>query len=339
MGNALEIHAVNLLIPPVLKYLASSCYSIFLLLSNYYFLAMRKILIVCLVIFHQVLAAQIYQLEFGNEDFTPLSAPLIPVDWPIDWDDESAIIPLGFSFPVGGVFYDSLFLSSNGWAVSTDETHEFNAYYVDLIAAGDETSVSYKTEIVSSENVLKIEFLNAGFYEDTSGTARTSFQFWFYESGCWESRIGPSTIVDTFMIFEQYPGPFIGYANYSVDSVLALIGPSNSPQLLALDSIAFPSLSNVPNAGMFYTFCTEANPASTLQPLKTASQLFPNPASEFTVLYHDAIGDWKLIDFSGRVIKSGTKRESTAIIDVSDLPQGVYLLTLNKQHYQKLVID
>ena len=218
---------------------------------------MRKLILVFGLIASSLLNAQNFQLSFGNAPFTELASPSTPLDWPFDWDDEYALIPFGFSFPVGDQTYDSLALSSNGWAITLDEVNEFNAYYVDLIAAGDETSVSYKNDVENGVNVLKIEFLNAGFFEDTTGTARTSFQFWFYETGCWESRIGPSIIVDTVLIFEQYPGPFIGYANYTNEQVLAVVGPSNTPELLTIDSIAFPSLNDVPVDGIFYSFCEQ----------------------------------------------------------------------------------
>jgi hypothetical protein len=300
---------------------------------------MRILLFSIGILFSQYSFAQNYQLTYGNEPFAPLSSPNTPVDWPFDWDDETSVVPFGFSFPVGDLTYDSLFLSSNGWAVSTDAQYEFNAYYVDLIAAGDETSVAYKTENVDGENVLKIEFLNAGFYEDTTGTARTSFQFWFYESGCWESRIGPSTIVDTFMIFEQYPGPFIGYANYSSESVLALIGTSSGPEILALDSIAFPSLSDVPADGLYYSFCNESS--SSVKSLSNISEvlIYPNPASDYIVLQSRLAGAWRLMDLAGREIKSGRKTEISEFIDLSFLSKGIYLLNFSGQESLKLVIN
>ena len=285
---------------------------------------MRKIMFVLALLAGSLLNAQDYQLTSGNEAFTSLSLPNTPIDWPFDWDDETAIVPFGFSFPVGDLTYDSLFLSSNGWAVSTDAQYEFNAYYVDLIAAGDETSVAYKTENVDGENVLKIEFLNAGFYEDTSGTARTSFQFWFYESGCWESRIGPSIIVDTVLIFEQYPGPFIGYANYTLETVQALVGPSNSPELLTIDSIAFPSLNDVPNDGAFYAFCEES--AAALEHMQGGNQIdvFPNPATTHLFVRSEWNGAWIVSDLQGRLIAKGLKNEFEAAIELTMLSEGMY---------------
>ncbi len=289
---------------------------------------MRKLILVFGLIASSLLNAQNFQLSFGNAPFTELASPSTPLDWPFDWDDEYALIPFGFSFPVGDQTYDSLALSSNGWAITLDEVNEFNAYYVDLIAAGDETSVSYKNEVENGVNVLKIEFLNAGFFEDTTGTARTSFQFWFYETGCWESRIGPSIIVDTVLIFEQYPGPFIGYANYTNEQVLAVVGPSNAPELLTIDSIAFPSLNDVPFDGAFYSFCEESVSALEEGQGDGAVSVFPNPIVSSLFIRSKSNGLWTISDLQGRILERGIKRQLTEQIALDELPSGMYFIQL-----------
>jgi hypothetical protein len=298
---------------------------------------MRKIIFVLVLLAGSLLNAQDYQLTYGNAPFTELASPVSPLDWPFDWDDEYALIPFGFSFPVGDQTYDSLALSSNGWAITLDEVNEFNAYYVDLIAAGDETSVSYKNEVENGVNVLKIEFLNAGFFEDTTGTARTSFQFWFYETGCWESRIGPSIIVDTVLIFEQYPGPFIGYANYTNEQVLAVVGPSNTPELLTIDSIAFPSLNDVPVDGIFYSFCEESSAA--LEQMQEGEQMhvFPNPAEAFVFIRSALSGNWRLVDISGRVLTCGFKSKDDELVDLTNFASGVYVFQMDGAEAIKLI--
>ena len=290
---------------------------------------MRKFILALGLLSGTLLNAQNYQLSFGNAPFAELTSPTTPLDWPFDWDDEFALIPFGFSFPVGNETYDSLVLSSNGWAITLDEVNEFNAYYVDLVAAGDETSVSYKTEVADGANVLKIEFLNAGFYEDTTGTARTSFQFWFYDNGCWDCRIGPSFIVDTVQIFEQYPGPFIGYANYTNEQVLALVGLSNNPELLTIDSIAFPSLNDVPSDGAFYTFCEES--ASALDASQDIRQIsvFPNPVVSDLVIRSASNGVWTVSDLQGRILERGMKDQTEEQIVLKDIPDGVYFIQLS----------
>jgi hypothetical protein len=298
---------------------------------------MHKIMLVFGLIISSLVHGQDFQLSYGNAPFTELTTPVTPMDWPFDWDDEYAVIPIGFSFPVADQTYDSLVISSNGWAITLDELNEFNAYYVDLIAAGDETSVSYKNEVENGVSVLKVEFLNAGFYEDTTGTARTSFQFWFYETGCWESRIGPSLIVDTVQIFEQYPGPFIGYANYANEQVLALVGPSSSPEILAIDSIAFPSLNDVPNDGTFYAFCEESSASFEQMQAGEDVEVFPNPVNTQLILRSQWRGTWIISDLQGRTIAKGLKNELETTIELESLPGGMYFIQAADQKHTRFL--
>jgi hypothetical protein len=301
---------------------------------------MKSLVLIASLFFSSVVFGQFYQLNISNAPFTPLTGAT-PFEWPFAWDDEYSIVALGFGFPVGESVYDSLAISSNGWGITPDEVHEFNAYYVDLVAAGDETSASYKTEAVDGVNVLKIEMLNAGFFEDATGTARTSFQLWFYENGCWESRIGPSTIVDTTIIFENYPGPFIGYANYTTEQVLALVGPHQNPQILALDSIDFPSLANVPADGFAYRFCPEALSAEH-NDIQNNIQVFPNPANDFiriSLLDKSpvAYNEWKLLDLNGKNVLQGKTDENVFDIDMRSLQPGIYLLQCGDGKNQRVI--
>ncbi|MFN5318967.1 MAG: T9SS type A sorting domain-containing protein [Bacteroidia bacterium] len=301
---------------------------------------MKNSLAAILIIYSSIVFGQSYQLTVSNTTFTPLSGAT-PFEWPFAWDDEYSSIPFGFNFPAGETVYDSLVMSSNGWGITPDDVHEYNAYYVDLIAAGDETSASYKTDVVDGQNILKIEMLNAGFYEDVTGTARTSFQLWFYENGCWESHIGPSTIIDTTIIFETYLGPFIGYANYNTEQVLALVGPHQNPQILALDSIDFPSLADVPADGMVYRFCPDALSAKDNFEQQEIL-VYPNPADNFIRISHQPLHPtvpeaWKILDLSGKMVLEGFADKCTFDIDIHTLQSGVYFFQLSTGKYHRLV--
>ena len=301
---------------------------------------MKNSLAASIILYSSVVFGQQYQLTVSNASFTPLSGAT-PFAWPFAWDDEYSSIAFGFDFPEGETVYDSLIMSSNGWGITPDDVHEYNAYYVDLVAAGDETSASYKAEAIDGQNVLKIEMLNAGFYEDVTGTARTSFQLWFYENGCWESHIGPSTIIDTTVIFENYPGPFIGYANYNAEQVLALVGPHQNPQLLALDSIDFPSLADVPADGMVYRFCPEALSVKA-EIEQREIRVFPNPADNFIRISHQPLSstepeEWKIIDINGKVVLEGIADKHVFDLDTHSLQSGIYFIRLGTGNYQRIV--
>lgn len=299
-------------------------------------------LFLCLI--SLVFNAQNYTVQVGSQPYVNLTN-VEPIEWPIGWDDEELFIPIGFTLNLGGVQHDSLLLNSNGYFLTEDGNYEFNPYYVDLIGAGDETSAGYLLEGTEGNRILKIEINNAGFYEDTTTTARTSFQFWLYESGCWETRIGPSIIVDTFMIFEEFPGPFIGFANYATESVLALTGPSDAPIVLSIDSIDFPSLGNAPENGRVYTFCPDGQTTAIANLATVSVDVYPNPAHDIvTVRLSRAPKDYErfsVLDIHGRTVYQMETNQRETSMQLEHLPRGVYWIQCSSKTFPggKIVLN
>ena len=304
---------------------------------------MKKLYALLLLCFPVLVQAQ-YTVQTGLQPYQALTAPT-QVAWPIGWDDEEALIPIGFTLSIAGNTYDSLVLSSNGYIYTEDGSYEFNPYYVDMIGAGDETSVGYQLEGTAGNQIFKVEFSNAGFFEDTTGTARTTFQFWLFENGCWEARLGPSAIVDTFLIFEEFPGPFIGYANYPADSVLALTGPSDAPIVTPIDSIAFPSLDNVPVDGRVYTFCPTGQTTSIIELAAVPADVYPNPAQNTVtvrlprapITYERLI----VLDIHGRAVFQTELRQLETTMQLEHLPRGVYWIQSSSNSFPggKIVLN
>lgn len=298
--------------------------------------------ILCLI--SLLIHAQNFTVQTGSQPYVALPN-IQPISWPIGWDDEETLIPIGFPLNLGGVQHDSLLINSNGYFTTADGNYEFNPYYVDLIGVGDETAAGYLLDGIEGNRILKIEINNAGFYEDTTGTARTSFQFWLYETGCWETRIGPSVIVDTFMIFEEYPGPFIGYANYAADSVLALTGPSNAPVVLQIDSIDFPSLGDAPENGRVYTFCLDGQSTNINEIDKFVVDVFPNPAQDFiTVRLPQAPNNLErlsVLDIHGRTVYQMETNQQETSMQLEHLPRGVYWIQCSSKAFPggKIVLN
>jgi hypothetical protein len=305
---------------------------------------MKYISTIFLCIVSLVIHAQSFTVQTGSQPY--ISLPNIqPISWPIGWDDEEMMIPIGFPFSLGGVQHDSLLINSNGYCTTADGNYEFNPYYVDLIGVRDETAAGFLLDGTEGNRILKIEINNAGFYEDTTGTARTSFQFWLYETGCWETSIGPSVIVDTFMIFEEYPGPFIGYANYVVDSVLALTGPSSAPIVLQIDSIDFPSLGDAPENGRVYTFCLDGQTTAIANLATVSVDVYPNPAHDFvTVRLPRAPKDYErfsVLDIHGRTVYKMETNQRETSIQLEHLPRGVYWIHCSSKTFPggKIVLN
>ena len=67
--------------------------------------------------------------------------------------------------------------------------------------------------------------------------------------------------------------------------------------------------------------------------------LFPNPASDhltlkvFGLFSDDTV--WKITDIMGRPYTSGHRTGETTVIDISQLPTGIYIMQMNDSGHQK----
>lgn len=298
----------------------------------------RLVFCLALSVLGSTLSAQTYSIQVGMQDYQNLNQAT-PLDLPLDWDDEVRTVGFGFSFPAGGLMHDSLILNTNGYLTTYDGNFEFNPYYVDMRGRGDETAITVAREGELGNRILKVEYFQAGFYDDTTGTARTSFQIWFFENGCWEVRTGPSVIVDQNLIFEGYPGPFIGFANYATGSVQALIGSVDQPFISTLDSIAFPCMDDVPENGRVYTFCPEGQTTALESISQPAFGVQPNPAQNQVWIQHALPGtQFRLHSIEGRLLKSWIHDASQAV-ELGSLPRGVYIVQSEHGAASRLLLE
>lgn len=298
----------------------------------------RLVFCLALSVLGSTLSAQTYSIQVGMQDYQNLNLAT-PLDLPLDWDDEVRTVGFGFSFPAGGLMHDSLILNTNGYLTTYDGNFEFNPYYVDLRGMGDETAITYVREGELGNRILKVEYFQAGFYDDTTGTARTSFQIWFFENGCWEVRTGPSVIVNQQVIFEGYPGPFIGFANYTAETVQALIGSVDQPFISQVDSIAFPCIDDVPENGRVYTFCPEGQ-TTQWEPVPTHRfVLAPNPAHQRLFVRNAAPNEcFTLHTCEGRKLKTW-KHDAATPVELDAFSPGLYWVRSNTGAVSRLVLE
>lgn len=128
------------------------------------------------------------------------------------------------------------------------------------------SSISYKIEQgLSGNNVLKIEWKNMAFYNDSIDSyAYTSFQIWLYENtNDIEFHYGPNLVTNLLSHFQGAPGPIIGLimdydepSSYWGNSIVLLNNPSN-PDTLHYIGIANNSplyLNGIPDENTVYIF-------------------------------------------------------------------------------------
>ena len=144
------------------------------------------------------------------------------------WDDPDYLIPVSFPFVLLGSDVSLLeFYGAGATLRSTTEDPFVDAYVfpfeVDLIdrgeLEGDESlsPISYKVEGSAGNHILKVEWKNAGSYNelDENGTLDmfVNFQLWLFEgSNKIEFHIGPSLINDPDAFYFGETGPAGGLA-------------------------------------------------------------------------------------------------------------------------------
>lgn len=259
------------------------------------------------------------------------------------WDDPIYKIPLGFTFMFDGLPTDTLYLGGGLGALLSNQADGspnpslerfMGVFEADLIDRGDingqasQSPMSYKTEGTPGSRITKIEWQNAGFYEEGVELSTyddfVNFQAWIYEgSNNFEVRFGPSSITSGANIYEDQGGPFIGAANFNDDDYFVLTGPPTNP--VVVDTIDF--INGTPIPGYVYRFST--SPASVDEVGKSATgfSLYPNPATTSLNLKTDELGvvAYVVYDIAGRQIYSGNFA-GVKELDIASWPNGVYTI-------------
>ncbi|MEM6262014.1 MAG: T9SS type A sorting domain-containing protein [Bacteroidota bacterium] len=298
------------------------------------------------------LSAQDYVLDVKQEPFITLAngSRLNPGVW----DDERFSLPIGFPFEFMGVTYDSILVDCNGGVLFylddkfTDTLAVFSAFGLfekgaDLLDRGDTSGISispisYDLSGVAGEQILKIEWRNAGFFDEYSlyGTLNdsVSVQLWMHEKGNKiESRIGPNAV--SRGAFFSAEGPVIGMGHvdtlfYEFSNGFYLTGPSQSPYVIP----PFTALDDSPREGSVFSFSPKTTTTSTLQENEYFHiNVYPVPAQDYIHVEFDPEQGkdftLELTDMYGKTLKNYGKVEALQghiTIPVLDLPTGLYNL-------------
>tara|TARA_B100000508_G_scaffold137355_1_gene131639 strand:+ start:163180 stop:164568 length:1389 start_codon:yes stop_codon:yes gene_type:complete len=136
------------------------------------------------------------------------------------------------------------------------------------------------------------------------------------------------------LLLEFYQGGSVLYIDYQAFTTNA-----------TYTSFTLPiTLSGTPDSVLMYAFAGE-NPGSVLhlddlsfnggdvgleEQFSTQTMVYPNPAQENIHLRTDANSEFRLVDITGKEIKSGTTESLITTFDVSKLNPGIYLFQLTR---------
>tara|TARA_R110002012_G_scaffold69372_4_gene179512 strand:- start:18029 stop:19000 length:972 start_codon:yes stop_codon:yes gene_type:complete len=309
-----------------------------------------KLLLPVFLLFLLVANAQsVYNFETENNTYVNLTGSTSLNDGSI-WDDPGYTIPIGFSFSFGTYTFNTIYIlewSVGGVLSSSPVDGGIVPLFVpmgqDLIDLGfssgvSQSNISYKTEGASGSRILKIEWNNVGFYEDSTESDFMNFQLWLYEgSNTVEFHYGPSSINNPSESFEGETGPQISLiTSFNIDlqqledNAYFLSGNPVNPTVITLtsaDPIELSYLQGMMPNGTIYRFLRQ--PLSVEDFSQNDFQIYPNPTTEYLNI------KTQLSNYNYSIYNSlGQKVNVTLFenkVDVSNLSNGIYLIKIETE--------
>ena len=295
-----------------------------------------------------------YFLTIENETYQPLE-DAISLTLGSPWDDPDYNMPIGFDFDFFGetitdLTIDEAFL---GGIVSTnseaDTSDLFIVYGSDLIDRGfgtptGQSEVSFKIEGDPGSQIFKLEWNNAGFYNEivdfNSNESFVNIQLWLFEaSQAIEIHFGPSMINPDYDPHDGLPGPLVGlvedfsFLTGDIGVFHGVFGESDSPilQTVAGDGLdtLVSFLQGHPSDGVVYRFNSPVSSVSEVD-RRLEVKIFPTAViDEVHILAADKNlheMEVQVINTIGRVVDRSVFSGSTGQITLANHPSGIYFI-------------
>ncbi len=284
------------------------------------------------------------------------------------WDDPDYIVPLGFDFNLLGVSSSEMTLGFGSGGVLgpvADEVAHLSilaAYTSDLADRGLNTDISqsdilYQVEGQPGSRICKIEWRNAGFWEELADSDTSvnfvNFQVWLYEgSNAIELRFGPRNIPNNSTVHLLPFGPLIGLIDTLIDTedtfdlgtFYYLRGAPANPTIQRattpeqLNAITIGLVGNPVN-GQGYRFTPIASSSRPVVVPSTAWKVFPQATSGPLTISREELASGnarasvRITDAKGRtwLPTQALADALTTTLDLSSLPAGVYICQIIEQ--------
>ncbi|MFC7358140.1 T9SS type A sorting domain-containing protein [Jejudonia soesokkakensis] len=263
------------------------------------------------------------------------------------WDDDEFIIPIDFEFSISTHTFNTIYIVdwSVGGVLSSNASGNgilpiFIPIGQDIVSRFDSSAstspLSYKTEGDAGSRILKIEWNNAGFFEDSTQNDFMNFQVWLYEgTNAIEYRYGPNEINNPDESFEGLLGPNVGLFSsidinndMLVDYAYVISGDPLNPELTVYqpgDEYDGESLSAAIPDGTVFRF--EAAELAINEFDLDSWALYPNPTTETIHIKTDSpLMSLKVFSIDGKLVINTLENKTS--LDVSHLPSGSYYIQL-----------
>lgn len=301
-----------------------------------------------------------YQLVVDSEPYEDLQNATELLSGEV-WDDPMFALPIGFEFNYFGQPVDSLFQIDLGSGFVFKEAHIdapdsvsiplLFPYVSDIIDRGIDidsslSPISYLVEGEPGSRIFKLEYKNAGFFEDVSMNDFVNFQMWMYEgSGDIELRFGPNQVNDFENSHFDWGGPssfLIRESFYFDDGDGGIIydwgyisGTNGAFTLMAIDSLnliqdpfgLIDPMEEDPLDGTVFRFSNTIT--HTNRPYQLAElNIFPTLTSEQVQVVVPEAGVLEVLSLNGRRMWSEDLLPGQSSLQVSTWPAGHYFVNL-----------
>lgn len=188
-------------------------------------------------------------------------------------------------------------------------------------------------EGAAGSRILKIEWKNAGFYEDPLLIDFVNFQLWLYEgSNDIEIYMGPSSITDASVNYEGDTGPLIGLGKFDASNSYILQGDPSSPVLVDTAS----TLNDTPADGTIYRFQKGTSNVEPVELNKQLVKVYPNPMKTSTTFQLErSLTNANLTVFNSfgqQVFEQSNINGKTFDMNRNNLSAGIYYYELVEQN-------
>jgi len=304
-----------------------------------------------------------YYFSVDSSEYLPLENAISLNNGQV-WDDPQFTLPLGFEFDFFGQSLNILYLDDwfIGGILSTHDNEAGTSpllifYGLDLVDRGYEISdsqspISFKTVLEDGLSIFKLEFKNAGFYDDDELSSYINLQLWLHEgSNDISIHFGPSSILNPEIIYDEFGGPLVGfddaydYDEEELNNFWFLSGDADHPMVKYTDPASLDTITQVisgsPKAGLIYKFSTTP-PVNISEPgeLSKKVKIYPSIFNEqITIELND--NNWpkqearyELIDHWGRILETNNLSDKKNSLNTNGLSPGMYFIKIfiNQNH-------
>jgi hypothetical protein len=311
----------------------------------------------CFAVLANAQAIKFYTFESDSAAYVPITGGTNATGG-TTWDDPAFTAPLGFQFKFFGdssttLYADSLFNSAaiftiKPFSLTSTSVNLLAALSADLRDASDSLNLSpitYKTEGTAPNRIFKLQYENAHFFGDTTGSNMNA-QVWLHEGTNWiETRFGPATYnTSSFSLYDPEYGPgmvIIDRLSFLTGNVTKAYFVRDDPNTPNWDSMSgviagpedFPGVDDHPSLGTIWRFKpvveivfpanvsnAKVNEVCTITNIGRVLHLNNKMQHTVQVAMYSADGKCVL----QRKVEQGKQQ-----YDASNLPAGVYKVVVN----------